>query len=112
MNALRRTGRPVLYPDLYVWFVFLSALDVMMTWVVLWFGGREVNGLADAILARFGLAGMVAYKFALVALVIGVAEIVGPRSPKAGRFVAWAGVVVSCVPLLVAFSLLLGHVWG
>lgn len=107
-----RDRRHVLYPNHYVWFVFLSAMDVMMTWVVLAFGGREVNGVADAVISRYGLPGMVAYKFVLVVLVVGIAEAVGPRNPRAGRFVARAGVVVTCVPLVAAFAQLLRHVWG
>src|SRR5262249_30759008 len=33
---------PVRYPNEYVWLVFVSALDVMLTWVVLSTGGGEV----------------------------------------------------------------------
>ena len=33
------------YPQAYVWFIFVSALDLMMTWVVLYFGGREPRGI-------------------------------------------------------------------
>src|SRR4051812_22441614 len=35
--------RGVLYPDHYAWFVLFSALDVMLTWLVLSWGWREVG---------------------------------------------------------------------
>ena len=57
-------GRPAimslqpLYPNRYVWFVFLSAMDVFMTFIVLQIGGSEANGIANWILERYGLSGM------------------------------------------------------
>ena len=44
----------VLYPQAYIWFVFLSAMDVCMTVMVLHWGGSEVNVLADAVIQRWG----------------------------------------------------------
>ena len=73
--------RAARYPQAYVWFIFVSALDLMMTWVVLYFGGREVNVLADYILDRWALPGMVVYKFTLVVLVIFICEVVGHYRP-------------------------------
>ena len=45
------------YPNRYVWFVLLSTLDVVLTFVILWLDGREVNGIADWILQRYGIGG-------------------------------------------------------
>ncbi|MCP4594048.1 MAG: hypothetical protein GY842_25220, partial [bacterium] len=42
-------GQPVLYPDIYVWFVFLAAVDLMLTWVILATGGKELNWIAASI---------------------------------------------------------------
>ena len=100
------------YPQAYVWFIFVSALDLMMTWVVLYFGGREVNALADFILQRWQLAGMVVYKFALVVFVICICEIVGHFRSKLGRRLAWFGVLITLVPVIVAFSHLLVDVYN
>ena len=96
-----------LYPNRYVWFVFLSAMDVMMTFVVLWFGGREANGLADWVLQRFGIAGMTLFKFAIVVFVILLCEYVGRRNDRAGRRLAEWAVALTCVPVVIAFALLL-----
>jgi hypothetical protein len=100
----------VLYPNCYVWFVFLSALDLMLTWVVLYWGGREVNGLANYFFLQWQLPGMVAYKFGLVMFILCVCEIVGHHKDQLGRsLVEWA-VAITSVPVALAFAQLLVQV--
>ena len=99
---------PVLYENHYTWFILVSALDVMFTWIVLHAGGREANALAAAVLNRFGLGGMVVFKFALVIFVIVLCEIIGRRSRSAGRRLATWAVGLTCVPLIIAVMLLVG----
>ena len=70
----------VLYPNFYMWLVFVSALDVILTRVILFFGGTEVNPIADWILGEFGRIGMSVFKFMIVAIVIICCEIIGRRS--------------------------------
>lgn len=94
------------YPNLYVWLVFISAMDIIMTWVVLWHGGYEANLLALAVLMRFGLTGMVLFKLSLVMLFVVICEAVGRRSVSAGRKLATAGVAISSLPVALAFLLL------
>ena len=95
------------YENIYVWLIFIAALDIMLTWVVLYHGGREANVLAATILDHFGLPGMVVFKFALVLVVIAVCEAIGQRSALTGlTFARWA-VALSCVPVVVGFTLLL-----
>ena len=100
------------YPQLYVWFIFVSALDLMLTWVVLYFGGREVNLLADFILDRWALTGMVIYKFVLVVVVIFICEIVGHYRIKLGRNLARFAVAITFLPVIVAFIHLLAAIQG
>ena len=116
MDQPESNGIPLLrnarYPQAYVWFIFVSAMDVMMTWVVLYFGGREVNVLADYILDRWALPGMVVYKFALVVFVIFICEVVGQYRPRLGRRLSIFAVVITLVPVIIAFTHLLGAVYG
>ena len=105
-RAPRQRGSPVLYENHYTWFVLVSALDVMFTWIVLHAGGREANALAAAVLRRYGLEGMVLFKFALVFFVIVLCEIIGRRNVIAGRRLATAAVALTCVPLVIAVMLL------
>src|SRR5262245_29291971 len=95
----------VLYPNTYVWLVFLASLDVMMTWIILSpaFGGYEVNKLANWVIRAGGLKATIVYKFGLIVLVVVICELIGRRRPKTGaRLAAWC-VAIQCVPVLVAF---------
>lgn len=103
--------RPVLHPNLYVWFVFLSSLDLMLTWIVLHLDGVEVNILANWVIDRYGLFGAVSFKFGLVALVVCICEAVGRRQPTTGRSLAQWAVAISLVPVVLAFVQLLLEVF-
>lgn len=99
--------RHVLFPAAYTWFVFLAAMDVMMTWIVLWVGGREANVLAHWVLNRWDLPGMAAFKFMLVIGVVWVCEVVGRRNLELGRSLAYWAVALNVVPVTLAFVQLL-----
>ena len=112
-NNYTRPGRSAvnpylaLFPSAYGWFVLLASLDIMLTWVVLHFGGEEINALASWILERWSLAGMVVFKFSIVFFVMGSCEIVGRRDPGTGRRLSEWAVAISTVPVIVAFVELL-----
>ena len=108
MDQPRR--RDVLYPNTYLWLVFVSSMDIMMTWVVLHFGGYEANGLAALALQNHGLPGLVAFKFAFVTLVIVICETVGRRRRATGHKLAAAAVAITCFPVILAFLLIHGRV--
>lgn len=84
-----------MFPNAYAWFILASALDVMLTWVVLFAGGRELNRLADTIIGRFDLAGIVAFKFTLVLLIIAICELVARTRHQLGRSLAVCAVLVT-----------------
>ena len=95
---------PLRYPRHYFWFVFASALDLILTWTVLHFGGAEVNRLADRILERGGLPAIVVYKFGLVMLVILICQIVGRTDERRGRLLACSSVAITAFPVLVGVA--------
>src|SRR5687767_11346014 len=64
------------YPSDYVWFIFFSSLDIMLTWAILSRGGSEVNPIADEVIDIWGLPGAIIFKFSLTVLVIIVCEVV------------------------------------
>ncbi len=103
----RKTGwfalTPMRYQQEYLWFVFVSALDVMLTWTILVLGGSEVNVVADAVIARAGLTGIVAYKFSLVVFVIIMCEVVGRRRPHVGHKLAEWAVAITAIPVVLSF---------
>ena len=96
-----------LYPNAYVWLVFVSAMDIIMTRIVLAFGGSEVNPVALLAIKGGGLWGLIAFKFIIIALVIILCEIIGRHKYITGKRLSIFGVVVSAMPGAWAFVLLL-----
>lgn len=109
LDWLRST--PMRYPNAYVWFVFVSAMDIMLTWAVLTAGGTEANPIAKTVIDQWGLPGAIGFKFSLVLFVILVCEIAGRRRDRTGRGLAYLAVGVSSVPVLWSLSLLATHVF-
>ena len=108
-----RTERPapraLRYQNHYVWFVFISAMDIMLTWVILFFGGREANRVADFIINRLGLPGLVLFKFAIGVFVVLLCEIAGRRRHSAGKSLAEWAIAITCIPVAAALYQLLRH---
>jgi hypothetical protein len=120
-------GRHVLYPNAYVWFVFLAAMDVICTYMIMHPAlfyqpmpagaviadpdsailaseprGQELNPMAAGIIERYGMPGKVAYKFSLVVLVIVICEIVGRAKFASGKRLAEWAVALTAIPVVVA----------
>jgi len=104
--------RPMLHPRHYTWFVFLSAMDIMFTWVLILLGGAEANPIADAVLQHGGLPSLVVFKFCLVMLVVILCEWTTRKNPRSGlRLAEWA-VAITAIPVVVAGALLMAAVHG
>jgi uncharacterized membrane protein len=90
----------VLYPNLYVWYVFASTLDILLTYTIIWkLGGREVNRVAQHFIEHHGHWGLIMLKYLSVMLVVAICESVGRKSESAGRRLALAAIVVSALPV-------------
>ncbi len=106
VDKLARRG--VLHPDLYCWFVLLSALDIMLTHTILFrfkelgMYAAELNTFADWVIERFGLWGAIGLKSASVVTVVVIIEIVGRRRPATGRTLALCVIAMAMVPVFVA----------
>ncbi len=112
MNPSSPDRSHVLFPGPYVWCVFFASMDIMVTWIVLHMGGREVNSLAALVIERHGLPGIVIFKFALIMLVIGICEFVGRRKQPTGKRLAIWAVALNVVPVAVGMVQLLYKVWS
>lgn len=108
MNLAGRSNYP-LFPRLYGCFAAAAALDAALTGVILGLGGREVNPCAAWILVRAGLGGMIAYKLAVVCVVIAVCQRVGLARLAVGLRLAWFAVAVHLLPLSAAGVALVGY---
>lgn len=82
-------------------FILANALDVFVTYILLNFEGfRESNSVANFFLAKYGFKGMVYFKFALVAFVTVIAQIIATHRPRTARYLLNVG---SAVVLMVVF---------
>lgn len=105
-------SRAVLYPNHYIWFVFLSAMDVLLTAVALRFGAYEANPLAAWLLERYGVAGLIVLKFTAVPIVIFLCEFIGRHKPPVGARLAEWVVALAAIPIAITLVLLLARVYG
>lgn len=105
-------GVPALrYQNEYVWFIFFAAMDIMLTWYILERrGGEEVNPIADAVIAAWGLWGAIGFKFSLVLFVIIACEWIARDRPLVARRLVWTGILISAIPVLYSLALL-GYHW-
>lgn len=93
-------------------FILVNALDVFMTYMLLVTGGfRESNQLANYFIARWGIKGMVYFKFALVAVVTVIAQIVARKKMSTGRTLLNFGTLIVAGVVIYSFILFLrsGH---
>lgn len=95
------------YQHAYTWFVFLSAMDLMLTWIILHQDGRELNPLAKWVIDTMNLWGLVGFKFSLVVIVVMLCEVVGYRRPRLGHFVACLAVAITSAPVTLGMFLLI-----
>ena len=91
----------MVFQNAYVWLVFISTLDIICTWIVLWHHGVELNPLAAKVIS-YAAKGLVVYKFLLVIFVIVLCEFIGRRSRRAARLLIGAAIVLTCVPVISA----------
>ena len=97
------------FQNAYVWFIFISSLDIMLTWKILEMNGEEVNPVAAVIIDAWGMQGAVAFKFALVMWVIVMCELLARLRASAGKFLAYTAVSISALPVVWSLALLLLH---
>jgi hypothetical protein len=105
-----RSLPPMRYPNLYTWFVLVSSLDIMLTWVVLEHaGGYEVNPVAASVIEHWGLPGAIAFKFSLMLFVIIICEVIGRQRDVTARRLAMWSVCISAFPPAYTLVLVILH---
>ena len=95
------------YQNAYLWFIFVSSLDIILTWVILRKGGVEVNPIAELVIDSWGLPGAIGFKFALMLFVIISCEIVGRTRDALARKLIILGILISSFPVVWSVTLLL-----
>ncbi|HJN80074.1 MAG: DUF5658 family protein [Phycisphaerales bacterium] len=106
----RRIHRAVvLFPNLYLWLVFLASLDIILTRVILFFSGIEMNPIAKMVIDAFGVPGMAVFKFSVVSFVIIVCEVVGRTRRMTAQKLAVFAVLITGFPVVWS-SVLVGSI--
>ena len=100
----------VIYPYHYLALTFVSALDLVFTYIILLLGGYEVNPIANAVLqSPADFHGLIVYKFVIVVAVIGVCEFIGRHAPDTARRLSGWAVAISAFPVVWSSLLLIEH---
>lgn len=87
-------------------YLLVSAFDVFMTYLLLRTDRAvEANPIARFFLHRWGIRGMIYFKFALVAFVCVLTQIIATRKESTARRVLWLATAV--VSFVVVYSLVL-----
>jgi len=89
----------------------LSAADLFMTFTLLRTSPAffESNPVAQWFFARWNIAGMVLFKFSLIAAVIVVSEFIERRRPGWGRFVLLIGCCGAAYAVYTGYNLYMGY---
>ncbi len=96
VNRRRQTwflGGPSQLGSLSLLLVILSLGDLLVTYTLLWQGGRyyEANPIARFIFERWNIAGMTIFKFGVIGFVILLGEIIERRRPGLGKAILALG---------------------
>ena len=102
------------HPSAYLWIVLFSALDVLLTKIVLTYGDTpgelstnlEINPIARLVIEQWTMTGATIFKFALSLLVIIICEVVSRARPVTGKRLAWVCVALSAFPVAWSLTLL------
>lgn len=103
-SSARLRGSSLLFGTIYhesetLIYVLLSAVDLLVTYFLLSQQSDnlqfvEANPFARFFLDRWGIKGMIYFKFAMVALVCVVAQVIARWKPMTARLVLWFAIVV------------------
>lgn len=89
------------YQSAYVYLVFVSALDIVLTGLVLYrWNGDEVNPIAAEIIRQMGFGWALLFKFGMMLVAVIVCEVIGRRSDRVGRRLAVAAVIINGLPVV------------
>ncbi len=91
------------------YFILVNVLDIFMTYLLLNLGAVEANPIAAYFIGRWGFAGMIVFKLAIVAAVCVISQVVATRNMRYARGLLWIGIaVVGCV-VIYSLRLLTGQ---
>lgn len=91
------------------YFILVNVLDIFMTYLLLNLGAVEANPIAAFFIDRWGFAGMIIFKLAIVAAVCVVSQVVATRNMRYARGLLWAGIIIVGGVVIYSLRLLTGQ---
>ncbi|MCR9197197.1 MAG: DUF5658 family protein [Planctomycetaceae bacterium] len=118
MGRQKRKPKRIQYETLISWFVLVSVLDIVLTFLILRYSaeGRtrstliEGNPIARWILQHAGFAGMAVFKLLITGFVCVIAEVVGQHRPVLGARLLRVGTLIVAAVVVYSVLLLSGNV--
>lgn len=75
----------LIYEDEYILLALISALDVVISFFYLQYGGHLFTNFVDTVISQTGMYGLLAFKLLIVALMVFTCETLGHRNAAVGR---------------------------
>lgn len=75
----------LIYDDEYILLALISAVEVVVSFFYLQFGGHLFTSFIDSIIQQTSIYGILTFKLLLVAMVVFTCETLGYRKPALGR---------------------------
>ena len=91
-------------------FFLANVMDVLVTYILLNFPQfRESNAIANHFFTEYGFRGMVYFKFAIVAIVIVIAQIIAARRLRTARWLLNGGSLLAFAVVIYSLKLFRDH---
>lgn len=111
-ESLQRIFGAVAVQQESLFYVLVSAMDFFMTYLLLCHRGAvfvESNPVARFFLREWGAKGLIYFKFAMVAFVCVLAQIIAQRRPRVARMLLTGATLVVGIVVVYSLKLLLIH---
>jgi len=109
VERLRLLGKPSAVGPESLLLILLSTGDLFVTYSLLWQQRfYEANPVARWFFERWNIAGLTAFKFGLIALVVVLGETIERHRPRVGRAILVLGCVTAAAVMLHGLRLLRG----
>ena len=82
------------FPLEYGLFIAVNLLDLLLTMLLINYGGGEANPLAFGAIQWMGKPGLIIFKVLLMLVVIGLCEVIAKRKRLAARLIIWLGILM------------------
>lgn len=118
MGRRSRQPKRIQYETLISWFVLVSVLDIVLTFLILRYSAQgrtrstliEGNPIARWILHHTGFTGMAVFKLLITGFVCVIAEAVGQQRPGLGAGLLRIGTLIVAAVVVYSVLLLSGNV--